>query len=428
MSVGEAAPHARGMDVTTSESVATLVAATPPTRERTVDLVRAASLVVVVLGHWLMAVVRVEDGEVTLGNALADVPQLRYATWLFQVMPLFFVVGGFADLVSLDAAGRRGTSYASWLQGRMRRLLTPTVGLIAVGTATAGAMSALGVDASLTRTLAKVVAQPLWFLAVYLLVVALAPLMVRWHRSRTGGGLRAVLVLAVVAAAFDGARFGLGATGAAMANYVVVWLVAHQLGFFWADGSLVRQSRVRLFGLAVGAAVALVLLVAFGPYPVSMVGLAGEASNMSPPTLCLILLGVAQLGLVLLARPSLERRLARPRPWSVVVRANGMALTLFLWHLPALAVVAAVALVAGLDVGLTETGTTLWWVVRPAWIIGAALVLAAIVSVAGPLEWRSSVVRPPATRPASRLGAPFAAVCAAALLALLALWGLPVAR
>ena len=33
-----------------------LAAATPPSRDRFVDLVRAVSIVAVVLGHWLMAV------------------------------------------------------------------------------------------------------------------------------------------------------------------------------------------------------------------------------------------------------------------------------------------------------------------------------------------------------------------------------------
>ena len=40
-----------------------LAAATPASRNRVVDLLRAAAIVVVVLGHWLMAAVVVRDRE-----------------------------------------------------------------------------------------------------------------------------------------------------------------------------------------------------------------------------------------------------------------------------------------------------------------------------------------------------------------------------
>ena len=39
--------------------------ATPADRNRAVDALRAASILVVVLGHWLMAAVTVEGGELT---------------------------------------------------------------------------------------------------------------------------------------------------------------------------------------------------------------------------------------------------------------------------------------------------------------------------------------------------------------------------
>ena len=49
----------------------------------------------VVLGHWLAVLVTWEDGTVTGENALNVVPDLWPLTWVFQVMPLFFFVGGF---------------------------------------------------------------------------------------------------------------------------------------------------------------------------------------------------------------------------------------------------------------------------------------------------------------------------------------------
>ena len=99
-----------------------VAAATPAERDRFADLVRVASILVVVAGHWLMAVVTWRDGRVEGGNALPLVPGLWLATWLLQVMPLFFFVGGLANLVS---AGRGG-GWATFVRARAARLLRPT--------------------------------------------------------------------------------------------------------------------------------------------------------------------------------------------------------------------------------------------------------------------------------------------------------------
>lgn len=57
----------------------TLVAATPPTRDRFIDVVRAGSILVVVLGHWLMAAV-VWNGQVRAENVLMILPALQPVT------------------------------------------------------------------------------------------------------------------------------------------------------------------------------------------------------------------------------------------------------------------------------------------------------------------------------------------------------------
>ena len=61
--------------------------ATPADRDRVIDFVRAASLAVVILGHWLMAAVSVTESGVRGRNVLAELPSLQPLTWLLQVMP-----------------------------------------------------------------------------------------------------------------------------------------------------------------------------------------------------------------------------------------------------------------------------------------------------------------------------------------------------
>ena len=102
-------------------------AATAPGRDRFIDAVRAGSLLVVVLGHWLMATVVVQDGHLTGANALTAIPALQPSTWLLQVMPLFFVAGGFSNITVWRSLRRRGDSYPEYLHGRLVRLLRPTL-------------------------------------------------------------------------------------------------------------------------------------------------------------------------------------------------------------------------------------------------------------------------------------------------------------
>jgi hypothetical protein len=88
-----------------SRSLDRRVAATPAGRDRTVDLMRAVSIAVVVLWHWAGSVTHRRDGEIVMPNPIDQVPLLWLATWVGQVMPVFFLVGGFANLAGDRAAG-----------------------------------------------------------------------------------------------------------------------------------------------------------------------------------------------------------------------------------------------------------------------------------------------------------------------------------
>ncbi|WP_228982984.1 acyltransferase [Streptomyces sp. DH12] len=345
-----------------------LAAATPATRDRYIDLLRVASLAVVVLGHWLMAAVTA-DGRV--GNLLAIVPALRIATWALQVMPVFFFVGGFAHALS----SRSHPAYDVFVRARLRRLLRPTVLFTAVWGAAALVVQLLGGGSGLTGTALRLVAQPLWFVGVYLAMVAFTPPLLRLHR-RWGWG--AFAALAAGAAAVDGLRFAGGVPFVGFLNFGLVWLAVHQLGFLSADGRL-RGRRVpgALAGAGLAGAAA---LVALGPYPLSMVGMPGEAvSNMAPPSLALLCHGVWLVGAVELLRGPGTRLAARARVWRAVVAANGVAMTAFLWHLTAMLGVYGALL--ALDVPLPEPATGAWWAQLPPRLVAAAALTALLVAL-----------------------------------------------
>ncbi|MEV4709134.1 acyltransferase [Actinoplanes sp. NPDC049316] len=345
---------------------ATLLAArTPATRDRYADLLRVASLGTVIAGHWLMAV---PDGA-RITNVLAVVPILQPLTWLLQVMPLFFLVGGFAHATAWASIQRRGGGYADFVRTRSARLLRPAAVFLGVWLVIALAAASAGQDHGIVRVALRTVVQPLWFLGVYLGLVALAPVMLRLHRAF---GVRVPVVLFAAAAVVDLLRFH-GYAGAATLNLLLVWAAVHQLGYLYADGTLQRYG----LPLAVGGMTTLLLLTTVGPYPTSMVGVPGEAvSNMSPPTAALAAHAVWLTGLAMLLRGPATRWLARARVWRTVVAANRLAMTAFLWHLSA-----AFVLLAVFRAGIGGApGTTSWWLTRPVWLAAAGAITAALVS------------------------------------------------
>ncbi|MET9923234.1 MULTISPECIES: acyltransferase [unclassified Streptomyces] len=362
--------------------VRVLAEATPATRDRYVDLLRVASLAAVVLGHWMMAAVT-PDG---VGNLLAVVPELQPLTWLLQVMPVFFFVGGFAHALSYRSLLRKrpeaatDSVYAAFLRARLQRLLRPTMVFVLVWGAVALLVQLLGGGGGLAGVTLRLVTQPLWFIGIYLAMVAFTPPLLRLH-ERYGWG--AFAGLAGAAAAVDVLRFAAGVPYVEFLNFAFVWLAVHQLGFLRADGrlgvgpSLGSLRRPAL--LAGGGLVGAVALVAFGPYPLSMVGMPGEkVSNMAPPTLALLCHGLWLVGAVELLRAPAARLLARPRAWRTVVAANGVAMTAFLWHLTAMLGVYGAMLV--LDVPLPEPATAAWWARTPLRLAAAAALTAALVA------------------------------------------------
>lgn len=381
---GAGMPEAGGRDLT-----GRVAAATPATRDRYADFLRVSSMLVVVLGHWLMTAVA-WDGDMLAGtNILALTPGLWLATWVFQVMPLFFFVGGFANLRGVESVRRRGGGAAEFLAVRAGRLLRPTAVFAGVWLVLLLALPLAGAPEGPLGLVGGLLPQPLWFLATYLGVTALAPVMVRLHRRF---GVRVLAGLGAAAALVDAARFTLDLPDLGYLNLALVWLGVHQLGFFYADGTLARCSRRALLGMAAAGLSTLILLVVSGAYPPSMVTLPGATeSNMNPPTVCMLALTVWQVALVMLARPRMTGWLAGGRTWAAVVTAGSMAMSVFLWHMTALVGLLAVVVTARLP--LPAPGTAAWWLSRPLWLAALAVLLVPLLLAFHRFE------RPPAARP-----------------------------
>lgn len=370
----------------------TVAETTKPDRDRAVDVARLAALVVVMFGHCALVLATIDSGGLRIGNLLGDMPSLAPITWVVQVMPLFFLAGGAAGAYGW----REGTQWGTWLFTRAQRLCRPVFWYLAFWTIallTAGMI--LGADSAVG--LGRECVALLWFLGVYLVTLAFVPALTR---MRTGRGVTAVVASLLAASALvDGVRMATGVLMSGVANFLIVWLIPIVIGVAYAR----RLIGVRAALLAAAFAFAAqVLLVIVGPYEVSLVVTGTERmSNVTPPTL-LLALHCTWVSCAFVAAAGPVRRWAqRPRVWQAVAVGNGGAMTLYLWHIPAIAVATFALHAMGLDA--YDTSAQGFWGLLALRAAIFAVVMAAMFFLLSPLEhrrlpWWDATVRATGTR------------------------------
>jgi surface polysaccharide O-acyltransferase-like enzyme len=330
-----------------------------------VDLMRVVSILVVVFGHWLLAAVTIEDGELIPGHLLELADWTHPLTWMFQVMPVFFFVGGYANALSWRSARQRGEPYGAWLRARLRRLALPVVPLILVWGIGGWLAIRLGLDWEMLQLASKVALVPTWFLAAYVVIVTLAPpSLALWERF----GWWSILGGIALAGLADVLAIGADVVPIGFLNYLFVWGTVHLLGFAWVDGKIEGMPRrLLLFGGGFAATLALVWV---GPYPVAMVGLdTAQVTNSYPPRVTLAFLGLFQAGLVLVLEPLLHRLARRVGVWTFVVGVSAQIMTLYLWHLTAMIIAIGLGIAAGGWGFGIQPLTAGWWATRPIWFV-----------------------------------------------------------
>jgi uncharacterized membrane protein len=314
------------------------------------------------------------------------VPGAWLATWLLQVVTVFFVVGGYANSAAWWAARREGRGVTGYLGARLRRLLVPVGWFVAVwaGFEAVAHLAVPGYPGVLAY--GAIVFTPLWFVAAYLWVVLLTPLTATAHRRAPWLTLGALATGVVVG---DLARFGLDLAAAGWVNSALVWVLVHQFGYFYRDGTLTRLGGWAAAALVTAALLGLAGLTSLDAYPRSMVAAVGQArSNIFPTTATIALVSILQLGVIVLVRAPVTRWLRRPGVWKPVVAANAVILTGFLWHMTALLFV--LATLRALDVPLRTQPSAGWWAERPFWLLAPLVVLAVLVAVFGRFEWAAT--------------------------------------
>lgn len=302
-------------------------AGTPATRDRAIDVVRIVSLVGVVLGHTIMATSTLRDDVFIWSNLLTVSPVFQALTWVFQIMPLFFFAGVAASVDSW----RPGTSWGNWLMRRCTRLYRPVFYYLAFWAVALVALHEV-LPEHVYEPVAGISIQLLWFLGAYVMVLAAVPLLARI--TTTGRLVAAVAGAYACVAVVDALRINVDGYSAMGYLNMTAWLIPGMLGVAYRRGLLTRRA-----ALAVGVvmfAVNLALMV-LGPYELSLVGIeTQQLKNMTPPSLLLAGHAIMMCAFAIAAMPAIARWAQRPRVWWLTAIGNSGAMTLYLWHMPAL--------------------------------------------------------------------------------------------
>jgi surface polysaccharide O-acyltransferase-like enzyme len=217
-----------------------------PDRNLAVDFYRVSGVVLIVLGHWLAGSVTYHDGYFGRQNPLVDQPWTQWLTWLFQAVPTFFLVAGYAGAVSW--AHRRdteGVSRQTWVRHRHARVLGPTTVYVGLVSAVMVGFGLRHVAGFTLEYAGWAVAMHLWFLAVYLVVVSLTPVAIAAQRR---WGLLVPAALAIGVVAVDAVSLGGHLPHLRLLNYLLCWGALYQLGIAWRDRLLAGREAALLAG------------------------------------------------------------------------------------------------------------------------------------------------------------------------------------
>ncbi|TDE42370.1 acyltransferase [Nonomuraea mesophila] len=339
---------------------------------------RALSLIVVVVWHWAFTILEWKPHGPEPTSPLGFTSGLWILTWLLQVLPLFFYVGGHVHLLSWNRAKARGVGIGSFVLRRIRALALPALVLSGVW-AVIGAVVTWAFDVDWMWRVVLLVLSPLWFLGVYLVLIALLPVAL-WLHSRYD--VLALIWLGGAALVIDVVRFSYGVDEVGWLNMIIVWGLAHQAGFFY--DRVVALPRRYDKGLLWTGLFALFGLVYSGIYPGSMVGVPGDKwSNMAPPTFVIVALLLFQIGLVEVLRPSMERVLVRQGWRRVNDFINRYSLPLFLFHTTGMALALGLSWWWFGTMGTQIPPDLKWWLERPIAIIGPLICTAPVIYLFG---------------------------------------------
>jgi hypothetical protein len=144
---------------------------------------------------------------------------------VLQIMPVFFLLGGYANLVGWQRAQATGTTAGQFVGVRLRRLLWPTAVWALIWLAGELIAAALPGPHRWIWDWFPGYLTPLWFLGVYGLLIAAVPITATLH-ARHGAWVLVALVLLIAVGSV--AHRGAGLAWEGWVTAALVWVFCHQ--------------------------------------------------------------------------------------------------------------------------------------------------------------------------------------------------------
>jgi fucose 4-O-acetylase-like acetyltransferase len=151
-------------------------------RDPVMDFTRVLCVAVVVIGHMLMVGAEVVPGRgLVIERTLLETDWIGPVSWIVQIMPLFFVIGGFAGIGAWRRLESSGGTAADYIRSRILRLARPSIALFAVLALGFLVLQFTGLDPVAIRLIGLGISSPLWFLAAYAFAQAYLPGLATLH-------------------------------------------------------------------------------------------------------------------------------------------------------------------------------------------------------------------------------------------------------
>lgn len=349
------------------------------TRNLAIDFYRTIAMLAVAFGHWMAITIAIDSkGDLIAGNALEFNESLSWMSWILQVMPLFFIVGGFSSAISLDSHRKKGLTNQEWVFHRLKRMIYPTVALanfwlLAIGLSFLLAPQPI-FELVVLGSLASAI--PLWFLANYMIDTAVAPYTLNWYRANPKKFFISIFSTFIIIDILNIA----GVPYVNNINWVLGWMIFQIIGFAWKDNALPSLNNIKKIVFVSGISV--VSMVAFGPWPMAMVHFPGvEFSPTRPPSLALMLFGITYGFLAIIFSAPLNKIIkSSTENIRVIMLANSFSMSVYLWHMTA-AVLTGLLFYTMDWLPNYSVGSQEWWAMKIPFILVSTIFLLILVKI-----------------------------------------------
>ena len=220
------------------------VANTSISRERFIDFTKIIGLIFLITNSFSLLRFQESGGELFVENLSVNSQSLTVFTWFTAGMSLFFFSMGFNNLIAwYSNVGRDGSQW-NYLVDRINTLLGPVIVWIFSSTIVLNILSRsenfpnyLTTSQDGIMPSVEFILWPLWLVSIYLVMVIFAPFTIFLHKKYPYATVLGLITMTIL---IDNIDFSLNLSYIRLFNYLFFWIAIHQLGYFYADGKILK--------------------------------------------------------------------------------------------------------------------------------------------------------------------------------------------